>query len=106
MSMTNTYVSDPNAPAPAGPGAPGSNLPGANIPTTAAILIPLGLGFAALFAVYKVAGATGEKLPPIRVDAANMLSIYASWYVVQIPLKLAAYKFHGHSISQAFLLTA
>ena len=63
MSMTNTYVSDPNAPAPAGPGAPGSNLPGAAMPTTAAILVPLGLGFATLFAVYKVAGCRPRASP-------------------------------------------
>ncbi len=106
MSMTNTYVSDPGGAAPAAPGPPGSGAPLAGVPTVASILIPLGIGFGVLFGVYKLAGAAGEKLPPVRVDTANALNIYASWYVVQIPLKLLAYKFHGHNVAQAFLLTA
>jgi hypothetical protein len=110
--MGNTFVSQPGA----GPGGAstygdqslpnGQGLPGANMPMTTAVLIPLAVGGVGLAVLYNLFRREGGKLPPLRVDAANALNVWFSWLVIQTPLKLLAYKYHGHKVAQALLLVA
>ena len=104
----NTFVSTPGAGA-YGTGAMaapnGSGAPGANMPMGAAVLVPLAGGAIGLAVLYNLFRREGG-LPPLRIDAANAMNVYFSWLVINVPLKLLAYKYHGHKLSQAFLLTA
>lgn len=108
----STFVSQPGG----GPGntaqmgstsAPnGASAPGAAMPMSSAVLIPLGIGVAGLAVLYTLFRREGKQLPPLRVDAANAINAYLSWLVIQTPLKLLAYKYHGHKVAQAYLLVA
>jgi len=104
----NTYVSGPGGPSTPAESMPsGSGGPGANMPMTSAVLIPLGMaaaGLGGLYWLFRREGGAG--LPPLRVDAANAVNVYLSWMLLNVPLKLLAYKYHGHKVSQAFLLVA
>lgn len=113
MSMTadNTYVSTPGA-GPgvavqaAGPAPNGAGAPLANISMSSAVLLPLGVGVGGLAILYHLFRREGGQLPPLRVDAANAINAYLSWLLIQTPIKLMAYKYHGHKVAQAILLVA
>ena len=107
----NTFVSQPGA----GPGVAtmaagslpnGAGAPLANIDMRGAILIPLSIGVAGLGTLYYLFRREGAGLPPLRVDAANAINAYLSWLLIQTPIKLLAYKYHGHRVTQAILLVA
>ena len=108
-TMGNTYVSDPgSAPlggVPATSAAPGGTGPAANMPMATAVVTTIVVPVAALFALRLIFGSK-DKLPPLRVDATNMVNIYFSWLVMQGSLKLIAYHYHGHKLAQAYLLVA
>jgi hypothetical protein len=114
MSYTdsNTFVSVPGSGPYAGnPGADsslpnGASLPGATISMTGAVLIPLGIGVGGLAVLYHLFRREGGALPPLRVDAANAINVYLSWLLIQTPIKLMAYKYHGHKVAQAVLLVS
>jgi hypothetical protein len=104
----NTYVSGPgNPPGNAAPGAApnGGSAPLAQVSMSTAVFVPLGtaaLGLAGLYYLFRRQGG----LPPLRVDAANALNVYFSWMLINVPLKVLAYKYHGHKVAQAYLLVA
>jgi hypothetical protein len=111
MSMTNTYVSNPGASGgPSGSGvsappvgAPGSTGPGANMPTAAAVgwLIALaagvGIGTAYL-------GRKGAKPMLGHLDVFETVYNASTLLVVFGTMKVIAYRYHGHAVSQAVLL--
>jgi hypothetical protein len=86
--------------------APGATGPGAQIGSTAAVITVLGTAAVGLLGLGFLFRRAGAKLPPLRVDAANALNVYFSWLLIDGTLKLIAYKYHGHSIAQQFLLVA
>jgi hypothetical protein len=91
----------------AGPAPNGAGAPLAQISMTGAVLIPLLIGAGGLGVLYTLFRREGaESLPPLRIDAANALNAYLSWLLIQTPIKLLAYKYHGHKVSQAILLVA
>ena len=103
----NTFVSTPgsggNAPqAAAQPN--GAGLPGANMPVTTAALIPLGVSIGGLAALYYLFRRGGAPLPPLRIDAVEVIKITFAAEVGRITLNLLAYKFHGHKVAQQWLL--
>lgn len=101
----NTYVSDPSGPTPAvASSAPGAQGPLGQISMTQATLIPLLTGVVGLAGLYWLFRKGGVKLPPLRIDAANALNVYFSWLVIDVPITMLAYKYHGHKVAQAFLL--
>jgi hypothetical protein len=113
MSMTmdggNTMVSDPSASplggVPTSSAAPGATGPAAGIPMAGAaattILVP-----AAILVGLRLIFGSKDKLPPLRVDATNVVNVYMSWLVMNGAVKLIAYRYHGHKIAQAFLVIA
>jgi hypothetical protein len=103
-TMSNTYVSDPSGNPPVASTAPGALGPLGQISMTQAVLIPLGTAAVGLGALYWLFRKGGVKLPPLRIDAANVLNVYFSWLILDVPITMLAYKYHGHKVSQAFLL--
>ena len=103
-TMSNTYVSEPGGAAPVASAAPGALAPLGQISMTQAVLIPLGTAAVGLGALYWLFRRGGVKLPPLRIDAANVLNVYFSWLIMDVPVTLLAYKNHGHKVAQAFLL--
>lgn len=103
----NTYVSGGPA-ATGGSATPmpnGGSAPLAQVSMTTAVFVPLltaAGGLAALYYLFRREGG----LPPLRVDAANALNVYFSWMLINVPLKVIAYKYHGHKVAQAYLLVA
>ena len=65
------------------------------------ILVP-----AAILVGLRLIFGSKDKLPPLRVDATNVVNIYMSWLVMNGAVKLIAYKYHGHKVAQAFLVIA
>jgi hypothetical protein len=112
MSMgLNTQISDPSGSVggvagAAGTASPGGTGPGAQMSMTNAVVLTIGTAAAGLLALGIVFRKGGVKLPPLRVDAANAINVYFSWLLVNGTLKLVAYHWHGHKVSQAFLLVA
>ena len=116
MSMTmdggiagNTFVSQPGG-SPLGgiptvSAAPGATGPAAGIPMAGAIATTILAPAAALVALRLIFGSK-DKLPPLRVDATNVINIYMSWLVANGAVKLLAYKYHGHKLAQAYLVIA
>lgn len=106
----STYVSTPGTgpgvTAASAPGAPGSGGPGSNISMTSAVLIPMGTAAVGLAVLWKLFKREGAGLPPLRVDPASAAAAYFSWLLIQTPVKLLAYKYHGHKLAQAILLVA
>jgi hypothetical protein len=107
----NTFVSGPGGPqgGMSGGGAAlpnGAGAPGANISMTYAVVVPLAVAGAGLAVLWKLFRREGVGLPPLRIDAANVVNIYLSWMVLNVPLKLLAYQYHGHKLAQAYLLVA
>ena len=107
---TNTYVSGPGGPQPAqGQMASlpnGAGAPGANISMTYAVVVPLATAGIGLAVLWKLFRREGVSLPPLRVDAANVVNVYLSWMILNVPIKLLAYQYHGHKLAQAYLLVA
>ena len=107
--MGNTYVSDPSASplggVPSASAAPGATGPAANIPMAGAIATTI-LVPAALLVGLRLVFGSKDKLPPLRVDATNVVNVYMSWLVMNGAVKLIAYRYHGHKIAQAFLVIA
>lgn len=105
--MGNTMVSQPGA----GPGggttaagaAPGANGPGGQMGMASAIGWVI-VGSAAVYVGLGVVFRKGQKLPPLRIDAAAALANATSVAVIFGTAKLLATKYHGHKISQAVLL--
>lgn len=106
----NTEVSDTGGSANAGvtasTGVAGSSGPGANMGMGSAVALTLGAAAAGLLGLGLVFRRKGEGLPALRVDAANALNVYFSWLLIDGTLKVIAYHFHGHKLSQAYLLIA
>lgn len=116
MSMTNaspaTYVSNPASPGgPAGVmvpttggvGAPGSGGPGASMPTASAVgwLI----AFAAAVGVSTAYLARKGTKPTIgHLDVFETIYNASTLLVVFGTMKVIAYRYHGHAVSQAILL--
>ena len=112
MSMTGsaTQVSSPSGNIPNSTpqviGAPGSTGPGAQMGMAGAAALTVGTAAAGLVVLGVLFRRGGKTLPPLRVDAANVLNVYWSWLLVDATLKLLAYKYHGHKVAQAYLLIA
>lgn len=109
LGGVNTYVSDPGS-APIGgvqtsSSAPGASGPAAGIPMASAVATTILVPAAILVGLRLIFGSK-DKLPPLRVDATNVVNIYMSWLVMNGAVKLIAYKYHGHKIAQAFLVIA
>lgn len=108
----NTLVSDPSQSPVSGnavsqpTGAAGSNGPGAQMGMTSAAITTIGTAAVGLLALGIVFRRSGEKLPALRVDAANAINVYFSWLLIDGTLKVLAYKYHGHKLAQAYLLIA
>jgi hypothetical protein len=106
----NTQVSAPGMPISQGTAsasaAPGATGPGANISMTSAVLTTLGVAGVGLVALGILFRHKGDKLAPLRVDAANSLNVYFSYLLINGTLKLVAYKYHGHKLAQEYLLIA
>lgn len=107
----NTYVSSPGlggaqATITAGAGgAPnGGSAPGAQMPMTAAVLVPLALSVGGLGVLYWIFRKEGAGLPPLRIDAAEIIKITFAAEVGRITLNLLAYHYHAHKLAQAWLL--
>jgi hypothetical protein len=114
MTMTmdggvNTYVSQPGGGSlggvPSASAAPGAQGPGAQVPmagaVAATILVP-----AALLVGMRLIFGSKDRLPPLRVDATNVINVYFSWLVANGAVKLIAYRYHGHKLAQAYLVIA
>jgi hypothetical protein len=86
--------------------APGATGPGAQMSMTYAVVSTLGVAAAGIVALGILFRRGGQKLPPLRIDAANALNIYFSWLLIDGTLKLVAYHYHGHKLAQAYLLVA
>jgi hypothetical protein len=112
MTMTgnNTQVSDVGMPIGGAPvtsnAAPGAQGPGGQMGITPAVIWTIGGAAAALVAIGYVFRKGEKALPPIRVDAINMLNVYFSWLVVNGTVKILCYRYHGHKLAQAYLLVA
>ena len=100
----NTYVSAPQGAAPQATAAPGATAPLANVSMTQAVIIPLATAGVGLGVLYYLFRRGGVKMPPLRVDAANALNVYFSWLLIDVPVTMLAYKYHGHNVAQAYLL--
>lgn len=100
----NTYVSAPQGQPAQATAAPGAGAPLANISMTQAVIIPLATAGVGLGVLYYLFRRGGVKMPPLRIDAANALNVYFSWLLIDAPLTLLAYKYHGHKVAQAYLL--
>jgi hypothetical protein len=103
--MTSDPAGSPLAGVPANSTAPGAAGPAGNMPMATAVITTIVVPVIGLFALRLIFGSK-DKLPPLRVDATNAVNIYFSWLVIQGSLKLVAYRYHGHKLSQAFLLVA
>jgi hypothetical protein len=90
-------------PATAGPGSTG---PGATMSMTTAVATTIGVAAVSLIGLGLIFRKGQKVLPPLRIDAANALNIYFSWLLIDGTLKLVAYKYHGHTVAQAYLLIA
>lgn len=107
MSMNQaTHVSVPGQPDPYGvPGAPGSGGPAAQMATPAALawvvvgaaVVTIGTGYVARKGVKPELG---------RYDVVQAIYSGTSAVVFISTLKLLAYRYHGHKVSQAILLLA
>lgn len=106
---TNTFVSDPGGSplggVPTQSAAPGATGPAAGMPMAAAVATTIIVPAAILVGLRLIFGAK-DKLPPLRVDATNVVNIYMSWLVMNGAVKLLAYRYHGHKVAQAFLVIA
>lgn len=105
----NTSVSVPGAGSGSGiagsaSAAPGATGPGGSMSVGRSALLVVGVGAAGLLGLGVLFRRGGKSLPPLRIDAANAMNIYFSWLLVDATLTTLAYKFHGHPVSQAFLL--
>jgi hypothetical protein len=103
-------ISDPSLSIPQGPveasAAPGATGPGAQTDIGHAVaytIVGAGLGLVALGYAFR---AGGKALPPLRVDAMNMLNIWFSWLVIDGTVKVLCYRYNGHKWAQAYLLVA
>lgn len=83
-------------------GPPGSGAPGASMSVTKQALIFLLFSFAGL-AAFRILLTEGERLAPMRVDVTEVIKVYLSYQVINVPVKLLAFHFHGHSFSQSIL---
>lgn len=84
--------------------APGATGPGGDMSVGRSALLVVGVGAAGLLGLGILFRRGGKSLPPLRIDAANAMNIYFSWLLVDATLTTLAYKYHGHPVSQAFLL--
>jgi hypothetical protein len=82
--------------------ASGANLPLASMSVAKAAVLFLGASAVTLVAM-RMAFGNGKEIPVIRVDALEVVKIYVGYQVINIPVKLLAFHFHGHSLSQAVL---
>lgn len=97
MSTTMTIPQGtPNA-----TGAPGASAPAAQMSVAKSAVLFLGVSIAGLVAFRYAFGEKG--LPPMRVDATEVAKVYLAYQAFNIPLKLIAFHYHGHSWSQAVL---
>lgn len=111
MTMPATYVSNPGAVGgPSGPGqpgaapgAPGSSGPGAQMPTAAAVGWLIALS-AAIGIGTAYVGRKGAKPMIGHLDVFETLYNASTILVVFGTLKVVAYRYHGHAVSQAILL--
>jgi len=103
----STQVSDPTQSVGGGTvtssAAPGASGPGGQMSMTSAVLWTIGGSAAGLVALGYVF-RRGEKLAPLRVDAFSALNIYFSWLVIHGTIKVIATRYHGHKLSQAYLV--
>jgi hypothetical protein len=108
--MTDTMTSGQAAPIPNGQmpatAGPGSTGPGAQMSMTSAVLLTIGVAAGGLVGLGLIFRKGQKVLPPLRIDAANAINIYFSWLLIDGTLKLVAYRYHGHKLSQAYLLIA
>lgn len=97
-----TYVSPPGA-APVATAAPGAQGPGAQVGVDKAALLILGTSIVGLVALRVIFGK-GPGLPGMRVDATEVIKVWLAYETVNIPLKLLAYHWYGHQVSQAYII--
>lgn len=83
-------------------GAPGAAAPMASMSVTKAAVVFLVFSIVGL-ALFRWLLTEGERLAPMRVDATEVIKIYLSYQAINVPMKLLAFHFHGHSFSQAIL---
>lgn len=83
-------------------GPTGSNLPGSSMSVTKSAVVFLVVAVVGL-GVFRWLLTEGERLAPMRVDVTEVVKIYLSYQVINVPMKLLAFHFHGHSFSQAIL---
>lgn len=65
-------------------------------------LVFLGVSIGGLVAL-RLAFGEGAQLPKMRVDATEVAKVWAAYQTINIPLKIIAFHYHGHSFSQAIL---
>lgn len=83
-------------------GAPGSGAPGAQMSVTKQALLFLVVAVGGLTA-FRLLFHEGERLAPMRVDVTEVIKVYLSYQAINVPMKLVAFHYHGHSFSQAIL---
>jgi hypothetical protein len=103
-------ISDPTQAIPTGTVAasasPGATGPGAQTDIGHAAAYTIVGAAAGLFVLGYAFRAGGKALPPLRVDAMNMLNVWFSWLVIDGTVKVLCYRYHGHKWAQAYLLIA
>lgn len=87
-------------------GAPGSGVIGAGMPVAKSALVFLGVSVAGVVGLRLLFGQKGSSLPPMRVDASEVAKVFFAYQTLNIPLRILAYKYHGHSWAQTYLLLA
>lgn len=110
MTMPATYVSNPGAVGgPTGPGqvmsvgAPGANGPGGQMPTASAVGWLIALA-AAIGIGTAYVGRKGARPMLGHLDVFETIYNASTILVVFGTMKVVAYRFHGHAVSQAVLL--
>ena len=85
-------------------GAPGAGGPAAGMAVGTSALVFLGVSVAGLVGLRLLLGEGGDRLPGLRIDAAEVAKVYLAYQTFNIPLKLVAYHWHGHKWAQTVLL--
>lgn len=86
---------------PANSAAPGASAPLASMSVAKSAVVFLGVSVAGLVALRLAFGE--RELPGIRVDALEVTKIYLAYQAFNVPLKLIAFRYHGHAWSQTVL---
>lgn len=100
---TGTIVNGPPQGTPATSGAPGAGAPLSTLGVAKSAVVFLGASVVGLVGLRVLFGGKAE-LPPMRIDALEVAKVWMAYETFNIPLKLVAYHFHGHSFSQSILL--